>query len=196
MVPGDCALGITQQTFQGAFGPEDRAPVRVRNRPAGKFREKSLRITDLPAHINHRQQVIMIGRQGLIELVIKILYPLVEPVNPLDRPGPFEVRAAGFGYGSRRFAKGGDEHNFGFADLEYKEPQAEDDDQQDADDDGQGIFFHGWRLNHLVGGGNVRFSRRSSRILSSRFRMMTSWVLVASRTYLRAFAIELVNACK
>ena len=95
--------------------------------------------------------------------------------------------------GAGRLAEGGDDGDFGGADLEDEQQQAEDQDQQQADDEGQWIAFHG---NYLgLGAGTLRLSRLCA-MDSCRSNVRTSCVLVVSKTYLRALAVARAKVCR
>ena len=64
-----------------------------------------------------------------MRLILEVLHALVEAMDALDRPGPFQVRT-GFGDIAGGFAEGGHDDDFGFAHLENKQEQADDQNQK------------------------------------------------------------------
>src|ERR1017187_2134814 len=178
------AFGAAQHAFKHALGGHGRT--------AGEFREERLCVGNLPANINHHEQIIVVGRKTLAESVLEILHALIKFIDFLHRPWPFEIRAR-LDEVARRFAKRRDDGDFGLADLKNKQQQRENHNQHCADDDGHYITFHGDEL--LGDDGTFKF-KRSSRILSSRSKITTSCVFVTSKMYLRAPAVASANAWK
>ena len=90
------------------FDSVHQVPLGFGNAPVCKFREKRLRILNLPTHISHRQQSVMIEGLRFVELVLEVLDALVKDMLLLNRPGPFHVKT-GIRQRSRGLAESGDD---------------------------------------------------------------------------------------
>src|SRR5437867_6970441 len=123
------AVSVADQSLQ--------ALLRSRNR-AAKTREEKLRLINLPAHINHYEQIVAVGSQHLLEFALEIVDAVVEFVNLLHWPGQLEIRSR-LGDWPRRPAEGGHDRYFGGTHLKSKEQQHENQEEDKTDDKGKGI---------------------------------------------------------
>ena len=82
MLAHHSAVSIAHQAFQALF--------RSRRRTA-KAREEKIRLFNLPADVNHDQQIVTIRCQHLLEFALEVMDALVEFMDLLHGPGPFEV---------------------------------------------------------------------------------------------------------
>src|SRR5438552_7207922 len=113
MLAHHSAVSIAHQAFQALF--------RSRRRTA-KAREEKIRLFNLPADVNHDQQIVTIRCQHLLEFALEVMDALVEFMDLLHGPGPFEVWT-GLRDWPRRPAKGGHDRHFGRAHLKGEEEQ-------------------------------------------------------------------------
>ncbi len=127
MFADDGALGAAQHAFEHRLGGWHGA--------AGEFPQKLSGIGNLPADIDAGQQGDAVRSVIFAEFVLEILNALVEFVNLLDRPWPFQIRA-GLVVRAGRLAERGDHGDLGLAHLKDEKQQRENNDQRCADDDG------------------------------------------------------------
>src|SRR5678815_812090 len=98
MLADNPAVGVADESFEAFAGKENGFTEAL---------EINFRVTDVPADIDHDEEVVTVRSQDLLELALKILHALVKLVNGLNRPGQPPMRA-GPGV-ARRLAEGGDE---------------------------------------------------------------------------------------
>src|ERR1043165_900758 len=93
-----------------------------------KAPEKKLRVLNLPAHVNHNQQIVFVGGQPLLELALQIVDAVIEFVLLLDWPREFDFQAR-FSERASRFAERSHYRHFGGPHLKGTEQQDKDQQQ-------------------------------------------------------------------
>src|SRR5256885_15786107 len=110
MFSKDRAFGMTQQPFQITFGFPNWIGI------ARESREKVRHFSNFPADVNRGDEVKTVASESLGGFVFEILNALIELIDFLDRPRPFDFEAwlddlvLGL-------PKGGHDGDFGFAHL-------------------------------------------------------------------------------